>query len=168
MGAVGAVFVTEEQRRWQQVEKMLMQCKPRRALDPPPRGSWRVSFFRFTNNNTFDGVIGVCITLNVMVMCLTYAGESDQWALGLWYTNAAFALVFLVEACLKLVGFGVLQYFGDHWNRFDFLVVSFSVAGFVMDTVTSTDSANLSILRLFRVVRVLRLVKRPFVTSTRH
>ena len=86
--AMGAVFVTEEQRRWQQVEKMLMQCKPRRMLDPPTSGSWRKPFFHLTNNNTFDGFIGVLIVLNVVVMCMSHAGESATW------TEVSFFLFF--------------------------------------------------------------------------
>ena len=159
MGAVGAVFVTEDQRRWQQVEKMLMQCKPRRMLDPPPKG-WRTPFYRLTNANEFDGLIGILITLNVAVMCMTHAGESEAWSNALFWANAAFAFTFLIEAIMKLIGFGPSQYFHDAWNRFDAFVVSLSMAGFALETFTNTRASYLAILRVFRVVRVLRLVKR--------
>uniref|UniRef100_A0A7S0CQF9 Voltage-gated ion channel superfamily n=1 Tax=Micromonas pusilla TaxID=38833 RepID=A0A7S0CQF9_MICPS len=159
IAAVGAVFVTEEQRRWQQVEKMLMQCKPRRMLDPPPKG-WRTPFYRLTNSNEFDAFIGILITLNVGVMCMTHAGESESWSNALFWANAAFAFVFLIEACMKLIGFGVAQYFHDAWNKFDAFVVSLSIAGFALETFTNTKASYLAILRVFRVVRVLRLVKR--------
>ena len=159
MGAVGAVFVTEEQRRWQQVEKMLMQCKPRRMMDPPPPG-WRASFYRLVSADAFDGFVGALIALNVAVMCMTHAGESDAFANALFWTNAAFTLVFLVEAVMKIIGFGPSQYLHDAWNRFDALVVSLSVAGFALETATNAKASYLAIMRVARVVRVLRLVKR--------
>ena len=159
MGAVGAVFVTEEQRRWQQVEKMLMQCKPRRMLDPPPRG-WRSPFFALVSAERFDGGIGVLIALNVGVMCMTHAGETQAWSNAVFWANATFAFLFLLEAIAKLIGFGPVQYIHDPWNRFDAFVVSLSVAGFALETFTNTKASYLAILRVFRVVRVLRLVKR--------
>lgn len=58
-----------------------------------------------------------------------------------------------------MIGFGLSQYFSDNWNRFDFAVVTSSIAGFVFDAMLE-NASNITILRVFRVIRVLRLVKR--------
>jgi hypothetical protein len=128
-------------------------------LDPPPRG-WRTPFFALVSAERFDGFIGVLIALNVGVMCLTHAGETQAWSNAVFWANATFAFLFLLEAILKLIGFGPIQYVHDPWNRFDAFVVSLSVAGFALETFTNTKASYLAILRVFRVVRVLRLVKR--------
>ncbi|GAB4588263.1 hypothetical protein Ntsu_60950 [Nocardia sp. IFM 10818] len=56
--------------------------------------------------------------------------------------------VFVVEMLLKLYGYG-LGYFRDPWNCFDFLVVAVALL---------PATGGLSVLRAFRILRVLRLV----------
>ncbi|MFC9997619.1 ion transporter [Nocardia sp. NPDC127526] len=57
-------------------------------------------------------------------------------------------VIFVVEMLLKLYGYG-LAYFRDPWNCFDFLVVAVALL---------PATGGLSVLRAFRILRVLRLV----------
>lgn len=56
-------------------------------------------------------------------------------------------LVFLIEAILKLTALGILQYFRDGWNTFDFIVTALGVIELSVENVQ-----GLSVLRAFRLV----------------
>ena len=155
----GAVFVTEEQRRWQQVEKMLMQCKPVKHLDPPEHPA-RLRVFEIVTRDEFDAFIMVAIVANVVVMCMTHSDESEAFARSLFVANSVFTFIFLSEVLAKTFALGPRAYFGDKWNRFDTFVVALSLAGFAVEMGTDTKASYLAMLRVFRVARVLRLVKR--------
>jgi Ion transport protein len=66
-----------------------------------------------------------------------------------------FISFFLLEATLKLIGFGVRFYFLDTWNRFDFLIVLLSIIAIDADLFQFKVTA----LRIIRVARLLRMVK---------
>ena len=155
----GTLFVTDEQRRWQQVEKMLMQVKPVKHHDRPTR-RWRQVAFDVVTRPEFDLFIMLAIVANVVVMCMTHSGESEEWARNLFWANTTFTFIFLAEVIAKNVALGPLEYFMDSWNRFDASVVTLSIAGFAVEMSTDTKASYLAMLRVFRVARVLRLVKR--------
>lgn len=70
-------------------------------------------------------------------------------------------VIFTVEAVLKVISFGKL-YFSDPWNNFDFVVVILTLVGVVLelaDVINNIGSAT-SIIRTFRIARVLKLIKR--------
>lgn len=58
-----------------------------------------------------------------------------------------FVLVFVIEAILKLTALGPVQYFGDEWNTFDFIVTALGVIELSVEGVQ-----GLSVLRSFRLV----------------
>merc|ERR1712130_473342 len=74
---------------------------------------------------------------------------------------------FVIEALIKIIGFGIKQYFADIWNRFDCLIVMSALFEFFMDYILkneiqqnqNTDITFLRILRVFRVSRLVRIVK---------
>ena len=61
-----------------------------------------------------------------------------------------------MEAGLKLYAYTPVGYFDDNWNTFDFIIV----VGSIVDAALEGDAVNLTFLRLFRVVRIGRLMKR--------
>ena len=154
-----SLFVTEEQRRWQLVERMMSKCKPARVYEPPKQPA-RAKVFGVVTNPLFDVFIMICIVANVLVMCLTYAGEPEQWTMDLFVANSFFTFVFLCEVIAKITALGVVNYFEDPWNRFDFTVVGFSLVGFIVTMSTDASAGFIAMLRVFRVARVLRLVRR--------
>ncbi|KAJ0403413.1 hypothetical protein P43SY_003984 [Pythium insidiosum] len=70
------------------------------------------------------------IILNTFIMALTYFGEEDLYGMLIEYSNYVFALVFTLEAIIKIVGLG-RYYWKDKWNIFDFTIVLGSFIGLV-------------------------------------
>jgi len=77
--------------------------------------------------------------------------------------NNFFALVFIVEFLLKVSGMGIKFYFRDHFNKFDFLLVSFSLFEiFVMpylDLESGGGAGGARSLKMVRMAKLLRMAK---------
>jgi hypothetical protein len=71
-------------------------------------------------------------------------------------SNYIFSAAYLIEMILKLLGFGIIGYLGDPFNLFDGTIVIISILEFVLQS----ESSGFAILRGFRLLRVLKLVKR--------
>jgi len=72
--------------------------------------------------------------------------------------NYVFALIFTVEAAIKLIALR-WRYFDENWNRFDFIIVIFTDAGLLLKwTIGLNVSSLATILRILRVGRVFRLL----------
>ncbi|VDM00091.1 unnamed protein product [Schistocephalus solidus] len=90
--------------------------------------------------------ITLCIVFNTILMALDQPDKSEQMAAFLRRANYFFTVIFSLEALLKLIAVGSKMYFADSWNRFDFVVVLFSLIEIPLTTI------GLSILRSFRLV----------------
>lgn len=74
--------------------------------------------------------------------------------------NFLFAFVFTMEAVMKITALGK-NYFKDGWNKFDFSIVIGTIFGIVFNYMSSVNvGTSTSIIRSFRIFRVLRLVKK--------
>lgn len=83
-------------------------------------------------------------------------------------TNYIFTLIFIVEAILKLIGFGK-SYFHNTWNKFDFFVVVASILDVLLKLLENVIKGGnfltfapqiAKIMRVLRVTRVLRLANK--------
>jgi len=151
-----SVFLTNEQRNWVSIQKLLVDIKPMRSF-VEPEGALRKAVFSLVITDYFDGFILSMIMLNVVFMAMTHADMTETWETVLMIINTTFAGIFLIEAVLKLFALGALPYFSDTWNMFDFVVVCLSIIG-VAITVSGTKVSYLSLLRIFRVARIFRLI----------
>jgi len=41
--------------------------------------------------------------------------------------DLVFNVIYILDVCIKIIGFGVGNYFADPWNNFDFFMVCISV-----------------------------------------
>lgn len=88
-------------------------------------------------------------------MCLAYYGQPDTWTQVLGVADIIFIVIFTVEAVLKIVAYQFGVYWRDNWNKFDFIIVIVSYPGLIFKAGAST-----SVFRVFRIGRILRLIKK--------
>jgi Ion transport protein len=75
--------------------------------------------------------------------------------------NYVFTAIFALEVIIKLIGQGFKPYFSDGWNTFDCLVAVASGLSIIVSAHTSLSiKGALTLLRTFRILRILRLLKR--------
>lgn len=154
----GDFMLTPEQKKWIEAQKAASRVGPVRILKPAKQPLRRAIFF-LVKRQRFEWTIMVCIIVNTLLMGTQYFGISTAHSDVLDAFNDAFAVIFTVEASLKLTAYGV-AYFEDKWNRFDFVVVAGTLASYVIESLTGTHVKSLAmIVRVIRVTRILRLVK---------
>lgn len=71
-----------------------------------------------------------------------------------------FALIFILEALIKIIGFGK-RYFMDNWNLFDFFVFLGSAIGMSLTYFTSVQGgSSTTIIRSLRIARMFKLFRK--------
>jgi hypothetical protein len=74
--------------------------------------------------------------------------------------NKIFTVIFISEAAIRIIGIGIRNYLKDGWNIFDFIVALGSLVSILISSSTSVEIKAVSLLRAFRILRLLRLLKR--------
>jgi hypothetical protein len=75
------------------------------------------------------------------------------------YVNYAFAVIFFLEALVKLVAHGHRYYFSDKANCFDFVIVIFSIFSSIFSLMFRVDfGASATFIRALRISRVFQFV----------
>ena len=98
------------------------------------------------------------ILLNAIVICMMYfpAFKHKLW---LELIDELFILLFTVEAVVKIQAYRPKGYFGNWWNRFDFIIVVASLPTLLVHFVEIPNTSLLMVLRMFRLVRFIRFVR---------
>jgi voltage-dependent calcium channel L type alpha-1D len=115
---------------------------------------------KVTSHKYFESFIIFCIFTNSIILSLTWYNEPENLSNYLEIINYGFAAVFTLEAIIKLVAIKS-AYFRDGWNVFDFIIVLGTYIGIIItETTRFTVGSQATLIRTFRIGRVLRLVKR--------
>lgn len=77
-----SVFVTQQQRNWVEVQKLLLRTKLQTQQMRPDEPVWRTALFDVVISPTFGNVIMGTICANVVFMALVHADMSEQWQVG--------------------------------------------------------------------------------------
>jgi hypothetical protein len=89
--------------------------------------------------------------------CSSFAPETEN---ALETANIILCIAFVIEAVLKMFGLGVINYFSDSMNKFDFFVVCISITDVVVGAIdTDTAGAQLATLRAVRLFRLFKLAR---------
>ncbi|KAJ1455949.1 Ion transport protein-domain-containing protein [Pelagophyceae sp. CCMP2097] len=151
-----SALMTESQEQWAKTEKFLMKVRPRRRIKPVIPAFHAVVEGR--GKAAFENGIMLCILLNGAIMCLEYFGQPAALTTAIALLNGGFAVVFTLEAVLKIGGVGWHLYIGEAWNKFDFVIVAGTIVGYIVGLASSASFGPLaSVIRLFRIARVTRL-----------
>uniref|UniRef100_A0A8C8AU89 Voltage-dependent T-type calcium channel subunit alpha n=1 Tax=Otus sunia TaxID=257818 RepID=A0A8C8AU89_9STRI len=105
-----------------------------------------------------DIFITFIICLNVVTMSLEHYNQPVSLETALKYCNYLFTTVFVLEAVLKLVAFGLRRFFKDRWNQLDLAIVLLSVMGITLEEIEINAALpiNPTIIRIMRVLRIAR------------
>ena len=71
-----------------------------------------------------------------------------------------FVTLYGVEASLKLIGLGLIQYFKSFWNRFDFFITCLAIIGLMFAGAMSLPFAFIFVLRSIRLLKLLEKKRR--------
>jgi hypothetical protein len=163
--AEGVAFMTEEQRRWVEYNKKAL-TRPFRAHRKlgRPEGCIRGPIYDLVTLDGFDKAVLAVIACNTLFLLTDHYDRSPTYNAVAGGLEITFGVVYLVEAALKIVGFGPRAYFGERRNLFDFFIVLAVVAGFISVLAEPSGSSGsgeiLSALQALRALRIVPLIER--------
>ena len=87
------------------------------------------------NSAWFERLILFFIVMNTIVLTIKWYDMPPEVESLTEKLNLALSIIFVIEAAIKIYALRI-DYFKDSWNIFDFIIVSISVFGFVLDNAT--------------------------------
>ncbi|XP_058158812.1 voltage-dependent N-type calcium channel subunit alpha-1B isoform X1 [Dasypus novemcinctus] len=138
-----------------------ISARPLTRYMPRNKQSFQYKTWTFVVSPPFEYFIMAMIALNTVVLMMKFYGAPDEYEVMLKCLNIMFTSMFSMECVLKIVAFGVLNYFRDAWNVFDFVTVLGSITD-ILVTEIAHGFINLSFLRLFRAARLIKLLRQGY------
>ncbi|XP_060056770.1 voltage-dependent N-type calcium channel subunit alpha-1B [Erinaceus europaeus] len=138
-----------------------ISAKPLTRYMPQNKQSFQYKTWTFVVSPPFEYFIMAMIALNTVVLMMKFYNAPYEYELMLKCLNIMFTSMFSMECVLKIIAFGVLNYFRDAWNVFDFVTVLGSITD-ILVTEIANNFINLSFLRLFRAARLIKLLRQGY------
>eukprot|EP00072_Mus_musculus_P031514 XP_006497703.1 PREDICTED: voltage-dependent N-type calcium channel subunit alpha-1B isoform X18 [Mus musculus] len=140
-----------------------ISAKPLTRYMPQNKQSFQYKTWTFVVSPPFEYFIMAMIALNTVVLMMKFYDAPYEYELMLKCLNIVFTSMFSMECILKIIAFGVLNYFRDAWNVFDFVTVLGSITDILVTEIAETNNfINLSFLRLFRAARLIKLLRQGY------
>ncbi|XP_061567361.1 voltage-dependent P/Q-type calcium channel subunit alpha-1A isoform X18 [Cololabis saira] len=167
---VALIIITFQEQGDKMMEDYSLEKNERACIDfainarpltrhmPQNKLSFQYKMWEFVVSPPFEYTIMAMIALNTVVLMMKYDGASDTYEAVLANLNIVFTSLFSLECVLKIIAFGVLNYFKDAWNIFDCVTVLGSITD-ILVTELGDNFINLSFLRLFRAARLIKLLR---------
>uniref|UniRef100_A0A3Q2PDK8 Voltage-dependent T-type calcium channel subunit alpha-1I-like n=1 Tax=Fundulus heteroclitus TaxID=8078 RepID=A0A3Q2PDK8_FUNHE len=114
----------------------------------------RKKLWSIVESKYFNRGIMIAILINTISMGIEHHEQPDELTNVLEICNIVFTSMFSLEMILKLTAFGSFSYLRNPYNVFDGIIVIISVC-----EIVGQSDGGLSVLRTFRLLRVLKLVR---------
>ncbi|KAL6103851.1 cacna1e [Pungitius sinensis] len=138
-----------------------ISAKPMTRYMPQNRQTFQYRLWHFVASPSFEYTVLVMIALNTVVLMMKYHSAPAAYDMVLKHLNSAFTVLFSMECVLKILAFGLVNYFRDTWNIFDFITVLGSISEIIVD-LQSVNTINMSFLKLFRAARLIKLLRQGY------
>ncbi|XP_052740095.1 voltage-dependent T-type calcium channel subunit alpha-1G [Bicyclus anynana] len=114
------------------------------------------------NHKYFQQGILLAILINTLSMGIEYHNQPEELTVIVEISNVVFSAIFAVEMILKIIAEGPFKYISNGFNVFDGVIVILSAFELTQSMGNEHDlagSSGLSVLRTFRLLRILKLVR---------
>ncbi|XP_075701680.1 voltage-dependent T-type calcium channel subunit alpha-1G isoform X7 [Rhinoderma darwinii] len=112
------------------------------------------TFRKIVDSKYFGRGIMIAILINTLSMGIEYHEQPEELTNALEISNIVFTSLFALEMVLKLLVYGPFGYIKNPYNIFDGIIVIISIW-----EISGQQGGGLSVLRTFRLMRVLKLVR---------
>ncbi|XP_046803060.1 voltage-dependent calcium channel type A subunit alpha-1 [Lucilia cuprina] len=138
-------------------------ARPLERYMPKNRNTFKYKVWRIVVSTPFEYFIMMLIVFNTLLLMMKYHNQGEMYEKSLKYINMGFTGMFSVETVLKIIGFGVKNFFKDPWNIFDLITVLGSIVDALwMEFGHDSNSINVGFLRLFRAARLIKLLRQGY------
>ncbi|GLH10791.1 Voltage-dependent calcium channel type A subunit alpha-1, partial [Gryllus bimaculatus] len=144
-------------------------ARPLERYMPNKRNGFKYKIWRIVVSTPFEYFIMILIVFNTLLLMMKYDNQSTLYKNTLHYMNIGFTSMFTIECILKIVAYGVRNFFKDPWNTFDFITVIGSIVdvlviefGKLLYGDAQEKFINVGFLRLFRAARLIKLLRQGY------
>ena len=119
-------------------------------------------------SESFISITLLFLMINVLIMCLPYAGQPESRTELLHTLSSVFTNLFTVEIVLRFLALGSAEFFTDFWNTMDVFLVGVSVLENMLIYLENSAhlfhtgfefELNVTVFRALRLLRVMRLFR---------
>ncbi|RVE51646.1 hypothetical protein evm_003778, partial [Chilo suppressalis] len=125
--------------------------------------SWLRKYIKnIVDHKYFQQGILLAILINTLSMGIEYHNQPEELTVIVEISNIVFSAIFAVEMILKIIAEGPFKYISNGFNVFDGVIVilsAFELAHSYGNEKDLAGSSGLSVLRTFRLLRILKLVR---------
>lgn len=151
----GVAGLSDDQKEWVKIQRYLAEVVVP-VIPVEPESKWRKFIFNLVQSQFFEGIVQSVIMFNTITLIISHNGSSETFNTTISILNTIFVAFFIVECILKLLGYGIQYYFSQSSNQFDFFIVVLSLVS-IDDRIS--EYFNMTVFRIIRVARLLRMVK---------
>lgn len=126
---------------------------------PRPPAFLQEPCYAISISPSFESFFTSLVLANVIMMGCSYNDMTVQYSENLDLANTIFVAFFVIEALIKMVGFGFREFMNDGFNVFDFVIITISVIDIISKYTGEGGGNGTSALRTFRIFRVMKLIK---------
>ncbi|GAB6022011.1 hypothetical protein CHUAL_006163 [Chamberlinius hualienensis] len=140
-------------------------AKPLQRYMPKDRRSFKYRVWKMVVSTPFEYFIMTLIVCNTLLLMMKFhpVNKGSVYDQSIRYTNMVVTGLFAIECVLKVIAFGVRNFFKDPWNIFDFITVIGSVVdALVHELFSGNRFLNFRFLRLFRAARLIKLLRQGY------
>ncbi|KAJ0177332.1 hypothetical protein K1T71_007341 [Dendrolimus kikuchii] len=122
----------------------------------------RKNIKNIVDHKYFQQGILLAILINTLSMGIEYHNQPEELTVIVEISNVVFSAIFAVEMVLKIISEGPFKYISNGFNVFDGVIVilsAFELAQSLGHDKDLAGSSGLSVLRTFRLLRILKLVR---------
>ncbi|XP_078237435.1 voltage-dependent T-type calcium channel subunit alpha-1H isoform X3 [Pogona vitticeps] len=159
----GVYEFTQDVKHGDQRDQIQQQRNKKKKKKKPPKEKNKITKLwsafgdklkKTVDSKYFNRGIMIAILINTLSMGIEYHEQPEELTNALEISNIVFTSMFALEMVLKLLAFGIWGYIKNPYNIFDGIIVVISV----WEIIGQSDG-GLSVLRTFRLLRVLKLVR---------
>ena len=159
-------LLTDEQRNWRSLRTQLMKARPLRNRTKP-ESRLRRACFQVVEFPAFPLVITACLVAYGVVSLVRHHDEPDSLTTLAIATDHVVMAVFAAEAVLKIAAYTPQEYFYDHWNKYDFVMITGNIVCTAVVYMVESSAAEDKVIEgtfgfwvcFFKIGRHIRLVK---------
>ncbi|KAM4594229.1 voltage-dependent T-type calcium channel subunit alpha-1I [Fundulus diaphanus] len=152
-GSVEKTSNEENQKEGSKDKENHIGCSPKKQCEELWKKT-RKKLWSIVESKYFNRGIMIAILINTISMGIEHHEQPDELTNVLEICNIVFTSMFSLEMILKLTAFGSFSYLRNPYNVFDGIIVIISVC-----EIVGQSDGGLSVLRTFRLLRVLKLVR---------
>ncbi|KAG9050174.1 calcium channel protein [Tulasnella sp. UAMH 9824] len=158
----GMALLTEDQKRWIDLQKLIKRQRPSKRPKTKPSSSWRAwCFDRAVQKNGWwsRGLTGLYIIHIVALATQTFTNSSTVNQIR-DFLFLVLTTIYAVDIAVRITGLGLRSFRANGWNLFDVFVVTGSFATTVPIVLGSKNFAVEQLQKLFLVCIAFKLVQK--------